>query len=166
MGLLGIVAIAPACAVVSASTYITNYPSSDTALNDIAAASLKVGCTNENTTLAGGPAIRVTCKGGTATFFREKGTVRVNMGDKIIAECGDTPRPGCDDFVNQIEETAQGKSSGAGPASASATAPAASTAAPATSSAAPAASSAAPATSASGSSAAPAAAAPPAPTGP
>jgi hypothetical protein len=105
---ISISAALAACAVVGASTNITQFPPSDHAVGDLGAAAVKVGCQSEATSLDSRPAVRVTCAEGSVTFFREQGTVRVQMGDKIIAECGDTPRPKCDIVVNRVMATAQG----------------------------------------------------------
>lgn len=135
-----------ACGV-GASTIVTQYPPSETALDQIDAAAAKASCTTERTTLIGAPAVRATCKEGSVTFFREKGTLRVDMGDKVLAECGDTPRPACDTITGRIIDTAQGKTPA--PASAAATAPAPTATAPTASASASVAPTAAPAPSAS-----------------
>src|SRR5205085_5111347 len=115
-------------AIVGASTNITQFPSSDHAVGDLSAAGQKAGCQTEQTVLDSNPAVRVTCAEGSVTFFREKNTVRVQMGDKVIAECGDTPRDKCDVVANRVMDIAQGKTppaatSAAAPASATASAP-------------------------------------------
>jgi hypothetical protein len=109
-GVVGLFLVAVgACAYVGASTNITQFPPSDHAVGDLEAAATKVGCQTERTTLDSLPAVRVTCPEGSVTFFREQNTVRVKMGDKVIAECGDTPRPKCDVVANRVMDAAQGK---------------------------------------------------------
>ena len=128
-------AAAAACGA-GASTIVTQFPPTDTALGQLTAAAGKASCTTEQTTIDGAPAVRVTCAEGSVTLFREKGTLRVDMGDKILGECGGTPRPACDVVTNRILDIAQGKTpapagdGGAAPSS-SATAATSTTPAPA-----------------------------------